>query len=145
VRTNKQTEDISNAREDYLRAIYILQLESGEASVTRIATRLGLSKSTVSERIKDLAEAGFVKADPYSAIVLTKTGEQLGEKLTYKHRVIEVFLNSVLNMPKSKVHAEAEKLEHAMSDEVIQRLAKFLNNPTTDPHGSEIPTIKNWN
>jgi DtxR family Mn-dependent transcriptional regulator len=132
------------AREDYLRAIYILQEVAGETGVTQIANRLGLSKSTVSERLKDLAAAGLVSAGQYTQVSLTKEGEKLGKILTHKHRIIEVFLNSVLLVPKDKVHMEAERLEHAVSDDVIQRLEKFLKYPTSDPHGSAIPKIDQW-
>lgn len=135
---------MSATKEDYIRAIYILQEDFHKTGVTEIADRLHLSKSTVSERLKSLATDGFVNADPYSDVSLTKKGIIVGEKLTFKHRVIEVFLNSVLKVPKSKVHVEAERLEHAFSDDVIKRLSKFLDNPATDPHGSEIPNIKNW-
>lgn len=145
MRTIKQSRSLSNKREDYLRAIYILQLHEGATGVTQIAERLKLSKSTVSERLKELVKDGLVIAKPYTNVTLTKKGELAGKKLTFKHRTIEVFLNSVLHIPKNKVHDEAEKLEHAFSDEVIQRLAKFLDHPTSDPHGSEIPKIDNWN
>ncbi len=140
----KKAVPFSAAKEDYVRAIYLLQEKTGRTSVTDIAKRLNLSKSTVSERIKDLVKNDLVVASPYSAITLTATGLNLGQTLTYKHRVIEVFLHKVLKMPNSKIHAEAEKLEHACSDEVIKRLSDFLNNPTTDPHGTKISIPKNW-
>ncbi len=143
MRTITDKQKLSSAREDYLRAIYILQQGSGETGVTQIAKRLGLSKSTVSERLKDLAAAGLVKAGSYAQVSLTEKGNKRGEILTYKHRIIEVFLNSVLKMPKNKVHEEAERLEHTCSDEVVKRLEKFLQYPTLDPHGSKIPEI-NW-
>lgn len=130
---------LSATKEDYVRAIFLIQEKSAStASVTAIASRLGLSKSTVSERINDLVADGLADAPPYTGVSLTKKGREEAIKLTYKHRLIEVFLNQVLKMPISKVHAEAHKLEHACSDEVIKRLADFLNNPTTDPHGTEI-------
>ncbi len=138
-------ETLSATREDYIRAIYTLEESSDSVGVTQIASKLGLGKSTVSERLKDLVQDGLVKADPYSDVSLTKKGRETGQKLTFKHRVIEVFLNETLGLPKSKVHAEAHQLEHAVSDEVIQRLAKFLGHPATDPHGSTIPKIKKWN
>ncbi len=136
---------ISAVKEDYIRAIYILSQSEKGAGVTNIAERLGLSKSTVSERLKDLVKDGLVVADPYASVTLTDKGELEGRKLTYKHRVIEVFLNEVLKIPKDQVHEEAERLEHACSDEVIKRLAKFLEHPTKDPHGSDIPKVKDWN
>lgn len=136
---------ISSTKEDYLRAIYLLRESEQGTGVTKIAKRLKLSKSTVSERIKELVKGGLATADPYASVQLTKKGEDLAKKLTYKHRLIEVFLSDVLKMSKDKVHAEAERLEHALSDEVIKRLAKFLGNPKNDPHGSKLPKIKNWN
>ena len=136
---------ITATKEDYIRAIYILGQATGGTGVTHIAKKLNLSKSTVSERLKELVRDGLVVADPYAAVSLTKKGSDIGIKLTYKHRLIEVFLYETLKMEKDLVHAEAERLEHACSDEVITRLAKFLHNPKSDPHGSAIPEIKNWN
>ncbi|MCB9810642.1 MAG: metal-dependent transcriptional regulator [Candidatus Nomurabacteria bacterium] len=135
---------INAAREDYVRAIYILQESKTEIGVTQIAERLGLSKSTVSERLKSLVKDSLVDAKPYGAVKLTPKGLDIGRKLTYKHRIIEVFLVQILGVPSDRIHEEAEKLEHACSDDVIQRIAKLLNHPTNDPHGSEIPQIKNW-
>ncbi len=139
-----QTKKITSTKEDYVRAIYILS-QSNKNTVTQAAKRLGLSKSTVSERIKELVRDGLAEADPASGVELTKKGFIIGAKLTYKHRIIEVFLHETLKMKKESVHAEAERLEHSISDEVIKRLAKFLHNPKNDPHGSLIPQIKNWN
>lgn len=136
---------INATREDYVRAIYILAEREMAVGVTQIADRLGLRKSTVSERIKSLVADGLVLAGPYKAVQLTERGVDVGKKLTYKHRIIEVFLTKTLGMAKSKVHVEAEQLEHACSDEVIKRLAILLENPEHDPHGSVIPKIKNWN
>ncbi|HMO77584.1 MAG TPA: metal-dependent transcriptional regulator [Candidatus Paceibacterota bacterium] len=136
---------ITATKEDYIRAIYILSQSPEGVGVTGIASKLKLSKSTVSERLKELVRDGLVVADPYAAVTLTEKGLDIGIKLTYKHRIIEVFLHQTLKMKKDLVHSEAERLEHACSDEVIQRLAKFLHDPESDPHGSAIPEIKNWN
>lgn len=136
---------ISATKEDYVRAIYLLQEFKESTGVTDIATRLQLSKSTVSERIKELKSEGLVLADLYGAVSLTKQGVDVGKKLTYKHRLIEVFLSTTLKLPKNLIHAEAEKLEHACSDVVIKRLATFLKHPKVDPHGTPIPKISNWN
>lgn len=138
-------ESISPTKEDYIRAIYLLQIAEDGARITQIAERLKLSKSTVSERIKELTSDGLVISTPYSNITLSERGISIAEKLTYKHRILEVFLNTTLKMPKDAVHNEAERLEHAVSDEVIKKLATFLKHPTKDPHGSNIPKIKNWN
>jgi DtxR family Mn-dependent transcriptional regulator len=136
---------INATREDYVRAIYILAEQGQSIGVTQIADRLGLRKSTVSERIKSLVIDGLVVANPYTTIELTPRGVDVGKKLTYKHRILEVFLSQTLGMAKGKVHIEAEQLEHACSDEVIKRIATLVQNPKHDPHGSVIPKIENWN
>jgi DtxR family transcriptional regulator, Mn-dependent transcriptional regulator len=129
---------LTSTKEDYVRAIYILNKNEQGTGVTHIAKRLKLSKSTVSERIKELVRDGLAIAAPYAEVELTKKGAAIGKKLTYKHRLIEVFLHQTLKMPKDQVHAEAERLEHAFSDEAIERLDAFLKHPTHDPHGSLI-------
>ncbi len=132
------TSPITSTKEDYVRAIYILQKSTKDTGVTNIAERLKLSKSTVSERVKELVRDGLATAAPYAQVELTAKGIGIGKKLTYKHRLIEVFLHETLKMPKDQVHAEAERLEHAFSDEAIKRLDEFLKHPTHDPHGSPI-------
>ena len=144
MRTKESAADLSATKEDYLRAIYLLTEAGTTAGITSIAKRLSLSKSTVSERIKHLAEAGLVQASPYAEVSLTPAGRRAAEALTYKHRIIEVFLHDVLSIPESAVHAEAEKLEHACSDAVIQQMAAFLQHPTTDPHGTSITKPDQW-
>lgn len=136
---------ITATKEDYVRAIYILDTTQDGTGVTDIANRLTLSKSTVSERVKELVNEGLVVSELYGKVKLTKHGNEVGKKLTYKHRIIEVFLHNTLHIPKDKIHVEAERLEHAFSDDVIKRLATFLGNPINDPHGSTIPTITDWN
>jgi DtxR family Mn-dependent transcriptional regulator len=146
VRTNSKNQSaLSATKEDYIRVIFKLQDLHGGATVTEIADRLDLSKSTVSERLKNLVQDDLVVAEPYSSVQLTSAGYSVGEILTYKHRVIEVFLHSVLGMPVEDVHQEAHRLEHAVSDEVIKRMAKLVGDPEVDPHGSTIPKIKKWN
>jgi DtxR family Mn-dependent transcriptional regulator len=125
--------------EDYIRAIYLLEKTVGAPGVNQIAEKLGLSKSTVSERIKDLTAAGYTATKPYAPITLTSKGKKFGINLTYKHRLIEVFLAQTLKVPDHLVHAEAERLEHAFSDRTIKKLDAFLQFPTHDPHGSIIP------
>lgn len=132
---------VSATREDYVRAIYLLQEKGMQPGIIQIAARLNLSKSTVSERIKELTEAGLTISEPYSTIALTPAGRALGKKMTYKHRLIEVFLHQTLKLPPDKVHPEAERLEHAFSDEAIKLLATFLKHPTHDPHGSPLPKM----
>ena len=132
---------ISPRREDYLRAIMRLEEEGEHVGITQIARYLHLSISTVSERLKELMKAGFVVQSSYSSIRLTPRGRKAATLITYKHRLIEVFLNSTLKIPRSKVHKEAHVLEHAMSNEVIRKLGRFLKNPRLDPHGMQIPRV----
>lgn len=136
MRTN---ELVSATQEDYLRTIYLLQQRGEGVSVTNVAEKLSLSKSTVSERLKDLAKAKLITQKRYGSISLSPTGEKVGQNVTRKHRIIEVFLHDTLGMTNADIHAEADSLEHALSDVVVERLSKFLDHPTTDPHGSPIP------
>ena len=141
MRTNYSARSISDTKEDYVRAVFLLNKAEKVVTVTALAKKLHLSKSTVSERLKELASEGLVVAPHYGKITLTPAGNILGKKLTYKHRLVEVFLHQTLKMPKRAIHEEAEQLEHAISDEVARRLHKFLKNPTHDPHGSKIPKL----
>lgn len=144
MRTSLSTHgSLSATKEDYIRAIYLLGTQA-PVGVTELAKRLKLGKSTVSERIKELAAEGLVTAAPYSDVTLTSAGKKTAEVLTYKHRIIEVFLHETLGLDKEHVHTEAERLEHACSDEVIKRLAIFLNHPKKDPHGTVIVTPRTW-
>lgn len=124
--------------------MYRLQEKSGSESVkmTDLAAMLGLSKSTVSERVDELEEQGLIHHAPYSPITFTKKGYEIARALTHKHRIIEVFLHDVLKIPADQIHEEAHRLEHAMSDKVITKLGDFLGNPTVDSHGSPIPSLK---
>ncbi|MCA9357709.1 metal-dependent transcriptional regulator [Candidatus Kaiserbacteria bacterium] len=145
MRTFREETKLSSTKEDYLRAIYLLHIKTNKpVGVTKIAERLHLSKSTVSERVQDLVSDGLASTAPYAGVTLTEAGTGRAEKLTYKHRIIEVFLHRILQVPASQVHAEAERLEHACSDDVIKRLAIFLNHPTTDPHGTVITKPNRW-
>lgn len=122
--------------------MYLLQERgAGAAKLVDIARSLGLSRSTVSERLSGLARQGYVTHVKYEKPALTRRGETLARKLTRKHRIVEVFLHEVLKMPKGRVHAEAHKLEHALSDEVVERLGRFLGNPKVDAHGAPIPSL----
>lgn len=129
---------MSPTREDYIREIYLASIRHGVVRVTDISHNLNLARSTVSERIKDLEKARLVKSTDGSSIVLSKKGWVIAKHLTYKHRLIEVFLHKTLGISADKVHAEAHKLEHGFSDEVIAKLDTFLGNPKVDPHGKSI-------
>jgi DtxR family transcriptional regulator, Mn-dependent transcriptional regulator len=131
----------THTQEDYLRALYLLSGESaaGTVKVSDLAARLGLRKPTVTQRLQSLTDKGWVTRERYAPVRLTAAGRALAENLTYKHRVIELFLCEVLKMNKADVHAEAHRLEHAVSDAVIVRMAAHLNHPTHGPHGEALP------
>lgn len=127
--------------EDYLKAIYQVQRDAagGEATVVRIAAVLGVTKGTVTSMVGKLREAGMVDAERYGGIRLTARGRRLALDVVRRHRLIEVFLVTVLGLDWSEVHDEAERLEHAMSARVLDRLDAFLGHPDIDPHGDPIP------
>lgn len=132
----------SSVVEDYLKSIWMLQQGGGEAvSTSRIAERLGLTAAAVTAMVKRLAEQHLVSHEPYYGVRLTAPGELAALRIIRRHRVLELFLQQVLGYDWDRVHDEAERLEHAASDELIERLARFLGEPDRDPHGASIPTI----
>jgi DtxR family Mn-dependent transcriptional regulator len=128
------------AREDYVKGIYHL---SGDAPVRAadLARHLGVSSASVSKSRRVLEAAGFVRASQgrVDALRLTPKGLELAISMVRRHRLVETFLHRALGVPLERVHADAEKIEHAISDDIAQRLAEFLGNPSTDPHGHPIP------
>lgn len=135
---------LSATVEDYIKAIYALQRESptGDAAVTRLAVSLGVTSGTVTAMTHKLKDAGLVKAERYGGMRLTAKGTRLALDVIRRHRLIEVFLVDVLKFDWSEVHDEAERLEHALSPALIERLDAFLGHPTIDPHGAPIPDAK---
>jgi DtxR family transcriptional regulator, Mn-dependent transcriptional regulator len=131
---------LTTTKEDYLRALFRL-VEDGadEVRAVDLARQLKLSKSTVSERLQELAAQKLILSPKYGAVTFTKKGRSIAENLTRKHRLIEVFLTEILKMKGSEVHVEAHALEHALSDKVAARLEMLLGSPSTDPHGKHIP------
>jgi len=127
--------------EDYVKAIYAIQRESPteEASVARIAAILGVTKGTVTAMVRKLREARLVRAQRYGGVKLTQRGTRLALDVIRRHRIIEVFLVDVLEFDWSEVHEEAERLEHAMSAKLLDRLDAYLGHPAIDPHGDPIP------
>jgi DtxR family Mn-dependent transcriptional regulator len=126
--------------EDYLKAIWMLQQAEAPVSTSRIAERLGLSAAAVTAMVKRLAEQGLLRHEPYYGAQLTAAGELAALKIIRRHRVLELFLVETLGYGWDDVHEEAERLEHAASDELIERLARLLGGPVRDPHGNAIPT-----
>jgi DtxR family Mn-dependent transcriptional regulator len=131
----------SHAIEDYAKAIYTLESRDGEpVSTTALAERLELTAGSVSAMLRKLAELGLVSHRRYRGVRLTDAGRRLALEVIRHHRLLELFLAEVLDMPWDRVHKEAEVLEHVLSSELEEVIAEKLGNPTRDPHGDPIPT-----
>ena len=131
----------SETVENYLKAIRSLSEESptGEATVTRIAALVGVTAGTATTMVKKLAVAKLVKAERYGGVTLTAKGTKAALDVLRRHRLIETFLVQTLKFDWSEVHEEAERLEHALSPRLLDRLDEFLGRPVLDPHGDPIP------
>lgn len=134
--------DPSRAVEDYLKAVHKLQSEGrGTAvSTTALAEELRRSAASVTRMVQGLAAQGLLSYTRYRGVRLTELGEVAALRIIRRHRVIELYLIERLGYSWEDVHAEAERLEHAASDTLIDRMAEALGEPSIDPHGSPIPT-----
>ncbi|HEY9227803.1 MAG TPA: metal-dependent transcriptional regulator [Gemmatimonadaceae bacterium] len=126
--------------EDYLKVIFELESAAGVAGTNEIAAELGFAPASVSGMVRRLAEQGLITHERYRGVRLTKSGRRAALRTIRRHRVIEAYLTTALGYPWDLVHDEAERLEHAASDELIDRMAAAIGEPTTDPHGAPIPT-----
>jgi DtxR family Mn-dependent transcriptional regulator len=126
--------------EDYLKVIFELESAAGVAGTTEIASELGFAPPSVSGMIRRLADQGLIEHERYRGVRLTKAGRRAALRTIRRHRVIEAYLTTALAYPWDRVHDEAERLEHAASDELIDRMAAAIGEPTTDPHGAPIPS-----
>ncbi|TDP89445.1 DtxR family iron (metal) dependent repressor [Leucobacter luti] len=127
---------LSASTQNYLKAIWgLTEWSSAQVTPTLIAERTGLKLSSVSDAVRKLASQGLVDHAPYGAVELTETGRSYALVMVRRHRLIEAFLVSVLGYSWDQVHDEAEHLEHAVSDFMIDRIDEFLEFPTRDPHG----------
>jgi DtxR family Mn-dependent transcriptional regulator len=131
---------LSGPVEDYLKAIYDLELVGAPASTNDIADRLAISPASVSGMVRRLADQGLVTHEPYRGVRLTEDGRRAALRTLRRHRILECYLTEVLGYPWDRVHAEAERLEHAASEELVERMASALGDPVQDPHGAPIPT-----
>jgi DtxR family Mn-dependent transcriptional regulator len=130
----------SRVVENYLKAVFNAREWSEEpVTVGALATRLGLSPSSVSELVRKLTERGLLSHARYGAVELTPEGQRIALAMVRKHRLIETFLVDYLGYTWDEVHEEAEILEHAVSDTFVDRLASRLGEPDHDPHGDPIP------
>ncbi|WP_420438036.1 metal-dependent transcriptional regulator [Candidatus Palauibacter sp.] len=132
--------DPSRAVEDYLKAVYKLQQAGDPVSTTALADELERSAASVTNMVKSLAAQGLLRHTPYRGVLLTAPGEAAALRIIRRHRVLELYLIERLGFSWEDVHAEAERLEHAASEALIDRMANALGEPSIDPHGSPIPT-----
>jgi DtxR family Mn-dependent transcriptional regulator len=127
--------------ENYLKAILQLELRDGSSSVAtgQLATQLGVSPGTVTSMLKTLADSGLANYRPYKGATLSDSGRLLALRMLRRHRLIEQFLVETLDLSWDQVHEEAENMEHAVSDVLIDRIDEYLGHPEVDPHGDPIP------
>lgn len=138
--TKLNLRDLTISGEDYLKAIYHLSEAGAPATTTGIAEALELTAPSVSGMVKRLADAGLLEHLPYKGVTLTDAGRQAALQMLRRHRLIEAYLVRFLGYGWDTVHDEAERLEHAVSDDLVNRMAEALGNPAVDPHGDPIPT-----
>jgi DtxR family Mn-dependent transcriptional regulator len=131
----------SSTVEDYLKCILLEEQRRPERPATtgRLASVLEVAPGTVTAMMKTLADSGLVEYEPYAGVRLSAAGRQLALHVQRRHRLIELFLVQIMGMDWSEVHPEAERLEHAVSDLLVERMDEMLGHPSVDPHGDPIP------
>lgn len=131
--------------ENYLKAIFQLGenvADDGLVTVGRVAEQLALTPGTVTTMMKQLERLGYIRNEPRKGVRLTKSGREMAVRVLRRHRLIELFLVEVMKLDWSEVHEEAEILEHAFSDRLIERIDEMLGRPSHDPHGDPIPDAR---
>ncbi len=131
---------LTSAHEDYLKAIYVLKSRGVAVSNSALAQRLAVAPASATNMVKKLADLGLVTYTPYQDIDVTEAGAKIALEILRHHRLLELYLYNKLNLPWDQVHAEAEKLEHVISEALEDAMAAALDNPTVDPHGDPIPS-----
>jgi DtxR family transcriptional regulator, Mn-dependent transcriptional regulator len=134
-----QATDLTVAVQDYLKAIYALETEGKRVTTSALAARMGVRAPSVTAMTKRLAELGLVERAPYRGVVLTEDGRRGALEVLRHHRLLERYLVDRLGLSLAEVHAEAELLEHALSEELEAKIDAELGFPTHDPHGDPIP------
>jgi DtxR family Mn-dependent transcriptional regulator len=133
---------LTDAIQDYLKEIYKLRSERGKVTTTALATRLGISPASVTAMVKKLAALELVEHVPYRGVDLTADGQRVALEVVRHHRLLELYLARTLGVAVESVHAEADRLEHVLSEELETRIDRALGYPTHDPHGDPIPDAK---
>jgi DtxR family Mn-dependent transcriptional regulator len=134
-----RTHQFSRAVQDYLKAIYVLDAGGVRVTTSALADRMEVSAPSATAMMKRLAELGLADRSPYRGVVLTEAGRRGALEVLRHHRLLERYLVDTLGLPLDKVHAEADRLEHALSEELEARIDEALGFPTHDPHGDPIP------
>ena len=130
---------LSGTLQDYLKAIYCLEKEAGGVSASLLSRTLGVSLPSVTSMMRKLATRKLVSYTPYLSIALTRAGERQALEVVRHHRLLETYLQKALGFSLETVHGEADRLEHAMSEELEEKIDSYLGHPAFDPHGSPIP------
>ena len=130
---------LSEAIQHYLREIYKLSAEAGRVSVTSLARAQGVSPASASAMVKKLAALDLLEHAPYRGVRLSPAGERVAVEVIRHHRLLELYLAETLGLNVDDVHDEADRLEHALSEELEARIDRALGYPTHDPHGDPIP------
>jgi len=138
--TKKDTNFISKESEEYLEAIYRLEQRDGLAKTMQLANELKVMPGSITNTIENLEKRRLVIHEPYKGVKLTEKGRKLALKIIRRHRLAERLLTDILHLDWSKVHDEACKLEHNLSENIVKPLEKALGNPKTCPHGNPIPS-----
>jgi DtxR family Mn-dependent transcriptional regulator len=131
--------DLTHAIQDYLKEIYKLSAGGGRASTSAIADRLGVAQPSVTAMLKKLSALGLAEHEPYRGVALSDKGERVALEVIRHHRLLEQYLAETLGLSIDAVHEEADRLEHALSEELEARIDESLGYPTHDPHGDPIP------
>ncbi len=134
--------ELSDAIQDYLKEIYKLQVGDGRATTSAIARAMGVAPSSVTAMLKKLAALELVEHARYHGVRLTEAGERVALEVIRHHRLLEQYLAETLGVSIDEVHAEADRLEHALSEELEARIDRSLGYPTHDPHGHPIPNAE---
>lgn len=140
---------LSQSIQDYLKAIYKIECEKGNASTSDLSKLLSVSNASVTGMLKKLNQIGLIEYNSYKGAKLTHSGKKIALEIIRHHRLLELYLKEILGYPLNKVHNEACKLEHHISEELSDKISEMMGNPKYDPHGHPIPSkdgkIENFN
>ncbi len=132
--------ELTKSMQDYLKFIYELERAEGRATTSRLAELMGVADASTTNMVKRLANLNLVQREPYRGVVLTPAGEKVALEVIRHHRLLEAYLETALGYSWEEVHAEAERMEHVISEDFEDRIDRLLGYPTVDAHGSPIPT-----